>query len=68
MDDLNHNGVGFDRISFVADAAVRIAASYAPEDPDKIIAAWAFDTAEALWEELCRRYPDDSTKLDQEAF
>lgn len=72
IEDLCHNGAVFDRVSFVAEASVKIAAGMIRDGAsvlgDAKVAAWAFDTAEALWAELLKRFPDDSESADTEKF
>lgn len=66
VDELCVNGTSIERFTFIADAAVRIAAASDQSIADDKLAAWSFDTAEALWWELCRRFEDDSVRIERE--
>lgn len=61
---IEHEGVELDRLPFVADAAVEMAAAsenyeHSFYTDHKGRAAWAVEAAEALWVELARRYGDE---------
>lgn len=65
-------GSGLDRFEFVTRAAVKLAATSVIVSQDHLHlhqerAEWAFDAAEALWVELCKRFEDDSVRLEREA-
>ena len=58
--DLNHKGCGFDKVAVVLEAAMRLAAAETFIEDHERRAAWAFDAAEAVWDEFCRRFEDDA--------
>ena len=66
-DRIYHDGVCLSKVAFVAEAAMRITAGelWFNSIDDKDMANKAFNGAEALWDELCSRFPSDEDEVDE---
>lgn len=63
-EEIEHEGIALDRMFFIAEAAVRFAAAIEADGDSgfnmehRPRAEWAFDAAETLWDEACKRFGD----------
>ena len=69
-DRIYNDGVCLSRVAFVAEAAIKISAS-ALSNPsfnyasDESVIRYSLDAAEALWDEICSRFPSDEDEVDE---